>query len=119
MYQDDQLPLRRVETFPPRSGGRAPEAARRLQVREFFQLSRRLCRHVLLTPAMAIVMAVVFAASSSRAQPATGTIQDVQHVVVVMQENRSFDHYFSALKGVRGFNDHSPLLLPNGHNNFF
>ena len=64
-------------------------------------------------------MAVVFAASSSRAQPATGTIQDVQHVVVVMQENRSFDHYFSALKGVRGFNDHSPLLLPNGYPDFF
>ncbi|NBE55013.1 alkaline phosphatase family protein, partial [Streptomyces boluensis] len=33
----------------------------------------------------------------------TGTIEDVEHIVVLMQENRSFDHYFGALKGVRGF----------------
>ena len=35
----------------------------------------------------------------------TGTIHDVQHVVILMQENRSFDHYFGTLGGVRGFND--------------
>ena len=35
----------------------------------------------------------------------TGTIEDVQHVVILMQENRSFDHYFGTLGGVRGFND--------------
>jgi len=35
----------------------------------------------------------------------TGTIQDVEHVVILMQENRSFDHYFGMLQGVRGFND--------------
>jgi hypothetical protein len=67
MRDNYQLPLMRVEPFSPRSGGRAPEAATRLNVRQLFQLSRRLCRHVLLTPAMAVVMAVVFAASSSRA----------------------------------------------------
>jgi phospholipase C len=50
---------------------------------------------------------------------ATGTIQDVQHVVIVMQENRSFDHYFGSMKGVRGFNDHSALLFQNGNNVFF
>ncbi|MEV0532729.1 alkaline phosphatase family protein, partial [Kitasatospora sp. NPDC050463] len=31
----------------------------------------------------------------------TGSIADVKHVVVLMQENRSFDHYFGALNGVR------------------
>ncbi|WP_283181893.1 alkaline phosphatase family protein [Pseudomonas svalbardensis] len=24
----------------------------------------------------------------------TGTLMDVEHVVILMQENRSFDHYF-------------------------
>ena len=34
------------------------------------------------------------------ANSVTGTIQDVQHIVVLMQENRSFDHYFGTLRGV-------------------
>ncbi|GAA2635370.1 phosphocholine-specific phospholipase C [Streptomyces axinellae] len=38
----------------------------------------------------------------------SGTIKDVEHIVVLMQENRSFDHYFGALKGVRGFGDPRP-----------
>ncbi|HCU49343.1 MAG TPA: phospholipase, partial [Micromonosporaceae bacterium] len=33
------------------------------------------------------------------------TIGDVEHVVIFMQENRSFDHYFGSLRGVRGFGD--------------
>ncbi len=45
----------------------------------------------------------------------TGTIQDVQHIVVLMQENRSFDHYFGTLRGVRGFNDRFPVRLPGGN----
>jgi phospholipase C len=54
-----------------------------------------------------------------RAHAATGTIQDVQHVVILMQENRSFDHYFGTLKGVRGFNDPNALVLPNGNTDFY
>ena len=44
----------------------------------------------------------------------TGTIQDVEHVVILMQENRSFDHYFGTLKGVRGFGDRMTIPLTNG-----
>ncbi|WP_175718916.1 phosphocholine-specific phospholipase C [Burkholderia anthina] len=44
----------------------------------------------------------------------TGTIQDVEHIVVFMQENRSFDHYLGHLSGVRGYNDRFPVTLPNG-----
>jgi len=44
----------------------------------------------------------------------TGTLQDVQHVVILMQENRSFDHYFGSMRGVRGFGDPRPLSLRNG-----
>ena len=35
----------------------------------------------------------------------SASLSDVQHVVVLMQENRSFDHYFGTLSGVRGFSD--------------
>jgi phospholipase C len=35
----------------------------------------------------------------------TAPISEIKHVVVLMQENRSFDHYFGAMPGVRGFND--------------
>ena len=50
------------------------------------------------------------------AHNATGTIQDVQHVVILMQENRAFDQYFGTLPGVRGFGDRFPIPLPDGRN---
>jgi phospholipase C len=43
------------------------------------------------------------------------TFYDAQHVVFLMQENRSFDHMFGTLKGVRGFNDPRVKMLPNGN----
>jgi phospholipase C len=42
------------------------------------------------------------------------TFYDAEHVVFLMQENRSFDHIFGCLKGVRGFNDPRARLLPDG-----
>ena len=53
----------------------------------------------------------------ARALPArhvTGTLKDVEHIVIFMQENRSFDHYFGTLRGVRGYGDPRPLDLPGG-----
>ncbi|MEX1827418.1 phosphocholine-specific phospholipase C [Luteibacter sp. CQ10] len=44
----------------------------------------------------------------------TGTIMDIEHVVILMQENRSFDHYFGSLRGVRGFGDPRPFTLASG-----
>lgn len=38
-----------------------------------------------------------------------GSLDDIEHVVVFMQENRSFDHYFGTMRGVRGFADASAL----------
>src|SRR5579863_9755388 len=35
----------------------------------------------------------------------TRSIRDVEHIVILMQENRPFDHHFGTLQGVRGFND--------------
>jgi len=43
----------------------------------------------------------------------TGTIADVEHIVILMQENRSFDHYFGTLNGVRGFADRFPIPVPD------
>jgi phospholipase C len=48
----------------------------------------------------------------------TGTIKDVKHIVVLMQENRSFDHYFGSLRGVRGFDDPRAVTLPSGNSVF-
>src|SRR5262245_12846891 len=44
----------------------------------------------------------------------TGSISDIEHVIFLMQENRSFDHYFGTLRGVRGFADPHPVTLPSG-----
>ncbi|NUS44098.1 MAG: phospholipase C [Mycobacteriaceae bacterium] len=42
------------------------------------------------------------------ADPAgTGGLGDIEHFVLLMQENRSFDHYFGGYAGVRGFGDPS------------
>jgi phospholipase C len=41
----------------------------------------------------------------------SGTLDDVEHIVVLMQENRSFDHYLGHLSGVRGYNDRFPIRL--------
>ena len=46
------------------------------------------------------------------ANNATGTIKDVEHIVILMQENRAFDHYFGTLMGVRGFGDRFTIPLP-------
>lgn len=43
------------------------------------------------------------------------TYMDAEHVVFLMQENRSFDHCFGTLKGVRGFNDPRAIRLANGN----
>jgi len=51
-------------------------------------------------------------AMAINADPGT-TFYDAEHVVFLMQENRSFDHMFGSLKGVRGFNDPRIKTLPN------
>jgi phospholipase C len=41
-------------------------------------------------------------------------MSDVKHVVILMQENRSFDHYYGSMSGVRGFGDRTAVVQPNG-----
>ena len=45
-------------------------------------------------------------AKAARVTPAGSDLGAIEHVVFLMQENRSFDHYFGTYPGVRGFDDH-------------
>lgn len=61
----------------------------------------------LLPPAIARAMAI---------NPEAGTTwKDAEHIVFLMQENRSFDHAFGTLQGVRGFNDPRAIRQPNNN----
>lgn len=65
----------------------------------------------------AIAAALPGSISKALAIPAnsrTGTIADVEHIVILTQENQSFDRYFGTLRGVRGFSDPRAVTLPNG-----
>jgi phospholipase C len=59
-----------------------------------------------LPPAVAKALAI-------DADTRTGTLKDVEHVVILMQENRAFDHYFGVMNGVRGFGDRFPIPVPD------
>ena len=50
--------------------------------------------------------------------PRQGSLRDIKHVVLLMQENRSFDHYFGTLAGVRGFGDDTALSCPTANRSF-
>ncbi|TVY91411.1 Phospholipase C [Lachnellula willkommii] len=47
-----------------------------------------------------------------------GSLKDIQHVVLFMQENRAFDHYFGTMAGVRGFSDPNVQVNADGKNTF-
>src|SRR5271163_4590591 len=51
--------------------------------------------------------------------PPRSSLGEIKHVVILMQENRSFDHYFGTLAGVRGFDDPDALQLPNRQSVFY
>ncbi|WP_312316088.1 phospholipase C, phosphocholine-specific [Stenotrophomonas sp.] len=54
---------------------------------------------------IAALMPSIARAAAIAPDARTRSLQDLQHIVVFMQENRSFDHYFGTLPGVRGFGD--------------
>ncbi|MFC7587914.1 phospholipase C [Nonomuraea antimicrobica] len=56
------------------------------------------------------------------ASPPSGkrpSLNDIEHVVLLMQENRSFDHYFGTMSGVAGFSDPDAIRLPTGRSVFY
>ncbi|MDX3236872.1 phospholipase C, phosphocholine-specific [Streptomyces sp. ME03-5709C] len=66
------------------------------------------------TAALTALSTSIARAAEIPAHRSTGSIKDVEHIVVLMQENRSFDHYLGTLRGVRGFGDPHPVTLPSG-----
>ncbi len=76
--------------------------------RDFLRLAAGGTALALLPPSIRRALAVPAAVESR-------TIEDVKHVVILMQENRSFDHYFGTLRGVRGFGDRFPVPLESGY----
>ncbi|KAB0572848.1 phospholipase C, phosphocholine-specific [Ideonella dechloratans] len=75
--------------------------------RQFLQGAAAAAGTAALPPAIARALAIP-------AHNVAKSIQDVAHVVILMQENRSFDHYFGTLPGVRGFGDRFTIPLPDG-----
>jgi phospholipase C len=59
--------------------------------------------------ALAMFPPVIRNALAIPANRRTRSLQDIEHIVILMQENRSFDHYFGTLHGVRGFGDRFPI----------
>jgi phospholipase C len=75
--------------------------------RRFLQLAGGSVATTLLSDSIARALAIP-------ANHRTRSLRDVEHIVVLMQENRSFDHYFGVMRGVRGFGDPHPVILPSG-----
>jgi phospholipase C len=53
-------------------------------------------------------------AVAASARPCASTLSDIEHIVILIQENRSFDHYFGSYRGVAGFGDRNVLPLNDG-----
>jgi phospholipase C len=93
-----------------------------LSTEQFFMPQFRFDRRTLLKAASAIAggasLDSALAQSIQRAaaiDPEPGsTFEDAEHIVFLMQENRSFDHAYGSLQGVRGFNDPRAIDLPDG-----
>ncbi|QBH04534.1 phosphocholine-specific phospholipase C [Xanthomonas oryzae] len=75
-------------------------------------LPRRRLLQAGLTSGAAALLPSIARAAAIAPDRRSGTLEDLQHVVILMQENRAFDHYFGALPGVRGFGDRFPIPAP-------
>lgn len=73
-------------------------------------------RRLLIGTAAASAFPAIARAVSIAPDVRSGTLNDIDHVVILMQENRSFDHYFGTLQGVRGFSDPYPAPVPAAGN---
>jgi phospholipase C len=60
--------------------------------------------------ASALPSSIAHALKAAAAAPVCGSLADIEHVVIFIQENRSFDQYFGRYRGVRGFDDRSVVM---------
>ncbi len=73
---------------------------------------RRLLRAGLAASTASLLPPSIARAAAIAPDVRSGSLNDLQHVVILMQENRAFDHYFGSLAGVRGFGDRFPIPAP-------
>jgi phospholipase C len=109
------LTRRRKPAKPPASqppavmpAGPAPELSRRMLLTSATALSG------VAAGAAVLPLSLRKALTATLKDPPRGSLRDVEHIVIAMQENRSFDHYFGTMPGVRGFSDPAAIRLPNG-----
>ena len=69
---------------------------------------RGLFKGAMTAAAFAALPASIQKAFATSAAVSTGTIKDVKHIVILMQENRSFEMYYGTKVGARGFGDPFP-----------
>jgi phospholipase C len=58
------------------------------------------------------------APAATPGQRGRGSLDDIEHIVILMQENRSVDHYYGTMRGVRGFGDTTALTFADGRTVF-
>ncbi len=68
--------------------------------------------------ASVLPLSVRRALAATSVRPASAQLSDIKHIVILMQENRSFDHYYGAMPGVRGFTDPTAIKLASGRSVF-
>ena len=101
-----------MKIYPPSDTGRVPaKLTRRQLLRSVGRLGVAAAASALMPPNVRRMLA--------QPSAATGSLRDVKHVVLLMQENRSFDHYFGTMAGVRGFDDAAALKLAGGRSVFY
>jgi phospholipase C len=75
-------------------------------------IRRRLLQAGLATTLASLLPPAIARAAAIAPAVRSGSLEDLRHVVILMQENRSFDHYFGTLYGVRGFGDRFAIPAP-------
>lgn len=68
--------------------------------------------------AAGLATALPAVAAAAPARRRGGSLNDIEHVVILMQENRSVDHYYGTMRGVRGFGDAAALTFADGRTVF-
>ena len=94
----------------PVASGAAPKITRRRLLSSAASLAALAAASTIMPPNLRRALA--------QEAPRVAGLGDIKHVVLLMQENRSFDHYFGTLAGVRGFDDAEAMKLPNGKSVF-
>jgi phospholipase C len=85
--------------------------------RRFLQVGGALAGAAMVGAGASLVGDVALSGLTGRSRAAAAThpgMPGLKHVVILMQENRSFDHYYGTLRGVRGFGDKQVLRYQNG-----